>query len=64
MRSTAGPLDRRVETRGLPAHRAGRLFLFSCSQVDEWVESSVDRVTTSRRSGRADAEGRNNPDNG
>ena len=53
-----------VDTQGLPAHRVGRLFRFRLSQVDEWVESSANHVTTSRRASRADAKGRNELDCG
>lgn len=28
-----------IETRGFPAHRAGRLFRFKLSEVDEWVKT-------------------------
>lgn len=27
-----------IETRGLPAHRVGRLWKFKLSEVDAWVE--------------------------
>lgn len=27
-----------IETRGLPAHRMGRLWKFKASEVDAWVE--------------------------
>jgi len=32
-----------IESKGLPAHRIGRLWKFKLSEVDEWVESSEDR---------------------
>ena len=53
-----------VDIQGFPVHRAGRLFRFRPSLVDAWVENSADHVATSRKSGRADAEGRNDLDNG
>ncbi len=28
-----------IEKRGFPAHRAGRLFRFKLSEVDEWVKT-------------------------
>jgi excisionase family DNA binding protein len=28
-----------IETRGLPAHRVGRLWKFKLSEVDSWVQS-------------------------
>lgn len=28
-----------IESRGLPAHRIGRLWKFKLSQIDEWVEA-------------------------
>jgi excisionase family DNA binding protein len=28
-----------IEKKGLPAHRAGRLFRFKLSEVDEWVRA-------------------------
>ena len=28
-----------IEKRGLPAHRAGRLWKFQFSEVDQWVKS-------------------------
>lgn len=38
---------RRIETRGLPAHRVGRLWKFKPSEVDAWVErggAGYDRI--------------------
>lgn len=29
-----------IESRGLPAHKIGRLWKFKLSQVDAWVEAS------------------------
>ena len=31
-----------VDTKGLPAHRVGRLLRFRLSEVDEWVKSGGD----------------------
>lgn len=38
-----------VESRGLPAHRVGRLFRFRLSEIDAWVAGQrVDRVAETR----------------
>lgn len=29
-----------IESRGLPAHRKGRLWMFRLSEIDGWVEAS------------------------
>jgi len=53
-----------VESRGLPAHRVGRLLRFKLSDVDAWVEAGGGReesrielprspATQSRKAGRA-----------
>ena len=28
-----------IETKGLPAHRVGRLWKFRLSEVDKWIEA-------------------------
>jgi excisionase family DNA binding protein len=32
-------IHRWMDTRGLPAHRAGRVWRFKLSEVDQWVRS-------------------------
>jgi excisionase family DNA binding protein len=43
-----------IETRGLPAHRVGRLWKFKLTEVDAWVE----------RGGAGDDPGANKPKRG
>lgn len=31
-----------IDERGLPAHRAGRLFRFKLSEIDKWVRQDKD----------------------
>ncbi len=38
---TKESIYRWVDTKGLPAHRVGRLLRFRLSQVDEWVQSNT-----------------------
>jgi len=45
-----------VESKGLPAHRVGRLLRFKLSEVDEWVRaggSDGPQAKASRRASRA-----------
>ena len=44
-----------IETRGLPAHRVGRLWKFKLSEVDAWVErggAGEDRSANRPKGGR------------
>ena len=60
LRVTKDSVYRWVDSKGLPAHRVGRLLRFRLSEVDEWVRTSGDedsrdhsttRATRARKSG-------------
>ena len=44
---------RRIEKRGLPADRVGRLFRFKLSEVDAWVRQGNQGARSARRIARA-----------
>ena len=50
---TKDSIYRWVESKGFPAHRAGRLLRFKLSEVDEWVRSGSDEHTPSVGYGRS-----------
>ncbi|MCG8555101.1 MAG: helix-turn-helix domain-containing protein [Proteobacteria bacterium] len=51
-----------IESRGLPAHKIGRLWKFKLSEVDEWVRAQGDDAPVGRKGdGGASRPGGDNP---
>jgi len=47
---TKDSVYRWVETKGLPAHRVGRLLRFKLAEVDEWVRQGAGSPPSRRKS--------------
>lgn len=47
LRVAKASIYRWVESKGLPAHRVGRLLRFKLSEVDEWVKNGGSRDSSS-----------------
>lgn len=52
LRVTKDSIYRWVDSKGFPAHRAGRLLRFELSAVDDWVRSGSDEHIPSEGDGR------------
>jgi len=50
-----------IETKGMPAHRIGRLWKFKLSEVDEWVRGGGPAGTARSNLRKRDREGRKDP---
>ena len=48
---TKDSIYRWVDSKGFPAHRAGRLLRFKLSEVDDWVRSGSDELIPSEGDG-------------
>ena len=55
---------RRIDTQGLPAQRVGGLLRFRLSQVDEWIQESIDDKPTRRSSSTAAKNARSDQESG
>jgi excisionase family DNA binding protein len=61
---TKESIYRWVDTKGLPAHRVGRLLRFRLSQVDAWVQSNGGNEPKGRLLGRSCGHDEDDPTDG